>query len=120
MSNQTTEQKLIEQFKSYDFIKMKKELLHILKELYGSSKEINTLADIVYKTNDEANKDNLIKVYTLLMEALEYSNNKQKTQATSKLNQAYDLLEKYKQQEEAEKREEQISIEEMINNIDKL
>ncbi len=113
-------EKLIEQFSSYTFEKKKSELLFMLRELYWTSDEINKLWELVYGVNDERNGHVLVKVYSLLLEALAYAKDKKSTNAVQKLNVINDVLMQMKDEENNEKILEESELDNLLNKIDNI
>lgn len=113
-------EKLIEQFSSYTFEKKKSELLFMLRELYWTSEEINKLWELVYGVNDERNWHVLVKVYSLLLEALVYAKDKKSANAVQKLNVINDVLMQMKDQENNEKILEESELDSLLSKIDNI
>lgn len=103
MNQEQERNKLLEKFWNMNFVEKKKECLQILKRLYWISEDINTLWNIVYNSTDEDDQEVLIKVYTLLLDALYYAKDKQKERVVENLQKAKDSFNEYKQEEENEK-----------------
>lgn len=117
--NQEQERKeLLEKFNKMSFLDKKKECLEILKKLYGISEDINTLWNIVYNSKDENDSEVLVKVYTLLIDALYYAKDKQKERAVESLVEAKNSFDWYKKEEEEEKAFDNQSLDELMKKLD--
>lgn len=110
-------EKLIEVFSSYPFAKKKSELMFMLRELYWISDEINKLWELVYNVNNEGNWYVLVKIYSLLLEALAYAKDKKNNQAIEKLNIINDVLINMRDEENKEKVLEESTLDDLLNSI---
>ena len=95
--------KIVEQFLKLSFEDKKKELLETLKKLFWDSETVNKLWEIVYNANNISEEPILIKIHSLILDAIYYAKDKKSERVIESVKLANESFSVLKQQEEKEK-----------------